>query len=296
MSSNNAPRALKIERPFFSVIIPTYNRRNYLKIAIESVLAQDFRSYELIIVDDGSSDGTDAYLKQLGYDTQCRYLRQENMGPAAARNNGIRQAQGDYICFLDSDDRFVHYKLSVAHAYIQQYPDYRIFHTEELWYRDGAYLSQKDCHAKPDGFCFEQALTICCVSLSTAVVHHSVFETVGMFDETFFSCEDYDFWLRALRLYPVRLIPEYLTIKDGGRKDQQSQKYFGMDRFRVAAIQKVLPLLTTELKVKALREIINKGSIYAQGASKRGKHEEVQYYQSMVAQAQEQLGCLSRKS
>jgi glycosyltransferase involved in cell wall biosynthesis len=284
-----------VRKPFFSVIIPTYNRKHYVKIAIESVLRQDFDDYELIVVDDGSSDGTEVYLKQVGFGPRCRYLYQANKGPSAARNSGIRQAQGEYICFLDSDDRFVHYKLSVAHEYIQQYPDYRIFHTEELWYRDGAYLAQKDCHTKPEGFCFEQALTICCVSLSTAVVHRSVFDTVGLFDEAFYSCEDYDFWLRALQSFPIKLIPQYLTIKDGGRKDQQSQKYFGMDRFRVAAIQKVLPTLDAELKKKALGEIINKGSIYAQGALKRGKHEDAEYYQTMVSQAKEDLCSLIQR-
>jgi len=284
-----------VQKPFFSVIIPTYNRRNYLKIAIESILAQDFKSYELIIVDDGSKDGTDAYLKQLGYDKYCRYVYQENKGPAAARNSGIRKAKGEYICFLDSDDRFVHYKLSVAHEYIQEHPDYRIFHTEELWYRDGSYLAQKECHAKPEGHCFEQALSLCCVSLSTAVVHQSVFDTVGMFDETFHSCEDYDFWLRALQMFPIKLIPQYLTIKDGGRKDQQSQKYFGMDRFRVAAIQKVLPTLDDTLKEKALHELITKGTIYAKGARKRGKQSEADSYVAIVHEAKEQLKCLASR-
>lgn len=271
-----------MNHPFFSVIIPTYNRKYYLKIAMESVFAQDFKDYELIVVDDGSTDGTGAFMRENFRDKPFLYAAQENKGPAAARNHGLRQARGEWIAFLDSDDRFVHFKLSRVCEYIRLFPDCRVFHTEELWYRDGVYLEQKGMHRKPDGFCFEEAVRLCCVSISTAVIHTSVFTETGAFDENFLSCEDYDFWLRALLKFPVKLIPEYLTIKDGGRADQQSQKFFGMDRFRVKALLKIIPCLKGRLREKAVKELIAKSTVYYQGALKRGKEEEAEYYREII--------------
>jgi glycosyltransferase involved in cell wall biosynthesis len=314
-----------MSRPFFSVIIPAYNRAPYLKIAIESVLAQDYKDYELIVVDDGSTDDTKKVVKDFTSHYHClagprlrpprqslsetgreasrqalsvclrrdlarlwarraiRYFHQANKGPAAARNRGIQAAKGKWLCFLDSDDRFVHFKLSRTAGYIHRFPKFRILHTEELWYRDGDYLEQKNRHRKPDGFCFEQALKSCCVSISTAVIHKSVFSAIGKFDETFRSCEDYEFWLRALRKFPLKLIPEYLTIKDGGRADQQSQKFFGMDRFRVRALLKIIPLLDGGLREKAVAELVTKSSIYYQGASKRAKPGEAALYRDIIS-------------
>ena len=285
-----------MEHPFFSVIIPTYNRRHFLKIAMESVLGQDFTDFELIVVDDGSTDGTKEMIQDYlggrgqGEGGRVKYFSQENKGPAAARNRGVRESQGEYLCFLDSDDRFMRFKLSVTAEYIRRFPDLRVFHTEEIWYRDGKYLEPKGEHRKPEGWCFEQALRLCCVSPSTVVVHRSVFDTVGFFDESFLSCEDYEFWLRVLHRFPIKLIPQFLTIKDGGRRDQQSQKYFGMDRFRFAAIEKIIPRLSGDQRRAALQMLIEKGTIYYQGAIKRKKTDESLRYQDVIRRAREEIG------
>src|ERR1700730_10501356 len=95
----------------FSIVIPTYNRADLLPCAIASVQGQQFTDYEIIVVDDGSQDGTREYLQ--GLEPQIRYLRQENGGPGAARNAGICAARGDYVAFLDSDDLWFPWTLTV---------------------------------------------------------------------------------------------------------------------------------------------------------------------------------------
>ena len=296
--------------PFFSVIIPTYNRKELLKIAVESILRQTYQDFELIIVDDGSTDNTknvaEEYLESQSHTltgtskvtkshvksiytnrytlNAIRYIYQPNQGPAAARNRGIKEAKGKFICFLDSDDRFLRQKLEVTYKYIKKYPQYKIFHTEEIWYRNGRILSQKAYHKKPDGYVFNNSLKICSISISTAAIKNEIFDRVGSFDENMPVCEDYDFWLKVSSLYPVKLIPVPLTIKEGGHPNQQSKKFTAIDRFRIHAINKILAskMLNDGQKKQALEELNRKCGIYIKGAKKRGKENEVKYYSNLI--------------
>lgn len=251
-------------RPFFSVIIPTYNRKHFLAISVESVLNQSFADFELIIVDDGSEDGTKEFIKKYR-DPRLRYIYQEHKGVSAARNQGIKESRGKFICFLDSDDRYRQEKLEITYQYIQKFPQYKIFHSEELWYRSGKILPQKKHHKKPEGNVFCNALKICCISISTVAIEKSVFDKVGMFDENMPACEDYDFWLRATAIYSVKLIPKILTIKEGGHPDQQSRKFPAMDKFRIYAIDKLIKTwsLSLDQKKSAWEELRNKIQIFS---------------------------------
>lgn len=274
----------------FSVIIPTYNRKSFLRLAIESVLNQSFSDFELIIVDDGSTDGTKILVASYN-DKRIKYFYQKRKGPAAARNTGINNAKGKFICFLDSDDRFRPEKLEKTKEYINEYPDSKIFHTEELWYRNSRYLAQKKEHKKPQGLIFENALKICCLSPSTACIKREVFKRVGIFDQDFKVCEDYEFWLRATLKYPVRLIPLYLTIKEGGHYDQQSRKK-GLDKFRFLAIYKIIKnrRLSKPYLKAALKNLEEKASIYLLGAKKRGKTKDLREIQEKLKEIKDIYG------
>jgi len=255
--------------PFFSIVIPTFNRSALLRIAVESILGQNFEDFEIIIYDDGSEDNTSAMITAFN-DQRIKYFYQENKGVSAARNAAIKKCCGEFVAFLDSDDRFRGTKLSTTHEYIQKNPRYKVFHSQEIWYRAGSYLPQKKCHAKPHGNIFSQATKICSVSISTAVAHKSVFDTIGNFDEAMPACEDYDFWLRASNQYEIFLIDKFLTIKEGGHIGQQSHKYPAMDRFRIYALEKAINSgkLTERNLIIAQRELAVKKNIFEKGAKK----------------------------
>ena len=179
---------------FISVIIPTYNRAQRLKKAIDSVLAQSHRNFELILVDDGSDDNTAELIDK--YNADIVYIRQENRGPAAARNRGIEKAHHNLLAFLDSDDWFAENKLETQIEAMDQNPSYLISHTDEIWYRNGQLLNQKLKHKKNSGDIFGQSLELCAVGMSTIMIRKEIFERYGLFDEEYPCCEDYEFWLR----------------------------------------------------------------------------------------------------
>lgn len=262
-----------------SVVIPTYNRSGFLKTAIDSVLAQSFKDYELVIIDDGSIDETIDLLESYG--NSLRYVRQENRGPASARNRGIEESRGKLVAFLDSDDQWHPDKLLYQTAAMEREPVYLISHTEEIWYRNGNILHQKKKHRKIQGDIFQKSLLICMVSMSTVMVRRKLFNEIGYFDELMPCCEDYDFWLRAAVNHEFLLIDKELTFKDGGRDDQVSHIHrIGMDRFRIRSIIKVIEnyRLLPEQKELALRELKRKCRIYGNGCIKWGKVEEGRRY------------------
>lgn len=265
--------------PRVSVIIPTWNRARLLGKAVDSVLSQSLSDFELIVVDDGSTDDTPRLLD--GYGAALRVIRRENRGPSAARNTGIRASSAPFLAFLDSDDRFVPEKLAIQVAAMEARPDLLISHTDEIWYRRGELLNQKKKHARPEGFIFAQCLPLCVVGMSTVMVRREFFDTVGLFDEELPCCEDYDLWLRAAVTLPFLKIDEPLTVKHGGRPDQVSVQYrMGMDRFRIRAIVKVLhnPQLTEAQRGLARQELIHKCRIYGNGCIKHNRPEEGRFY------------------
>jgi glycosyltransferase involved in cell wall biosynthesis len=262
-----------------SVIITTYNRRAFLKAAVLSVLVQDYKDKEIIIIDDGSTDDS---LKELeGLPVQ--YVWKENGGISSARNKGIEVARGDYIAFLDVDDLWKKTKLSTQMAMMRE-EGYEISYTDEIWIRNGKHLNQKSIHKKYSGSIFEKCLPLCIISPSSVLMKRSVFNVVGLFDETMTVCEDYDMWLRVTARYPVLFVEKPLIIKQGGHEDQLSKRYPAMDRFRIQSIARILEsdVLNETMRSAAIRELEKKCSIYIPGAIKRGKTEEVQYYSNLI--------------
>ncbi len=266
-----------------SVVIPTHNRQHLLERALRSVMAQTAQPLEVIVVDDGSCDGTRDTLR-LKF-PHVAYLYQPNQGVSKARNTGIAIAQAPWIAFLDSDDEWLPEKLQRQYQALQTNPEYNLCHTDEIWIRGGRRVNAMRKHQKYGGFIYDKCLPLCAISPSAAIIHRDVFTQLGAFDEFLPACEDYDLWLRICHKYPVLFIDEPLLVKYGGHEDQLSRRYWGMDRFRIQALCKMLsePGLTPEnyrLTVAMLQE---KCTIYIQGALKRGKRAEATYYQRIVA-------------
>ncbi|MCP2520499.1 glycosyltransferase [Candidatus Aminicenantes bacterium AC-708-M15] len=263
--------------PEVSVIIPTYNRASFLKEAIESVLNQEYSDFELIIIDDGSTDNTKEIIKQ--YEGKLKYYYQSHKGVSPARNAGLKLARGDFIAFLDSDDLWKKEKLKIQVEFMKSHPEIMVCYTEEIWIRKGVRVNPKKKHKKYSGWIFDKVVPICLLSLSSALFRKKLFEEVGVFDENLPACEDYDLGLRIACKYPIHLIKEPLIIKRGGHPDQLSKKYWGMDRFRIMALEKILKEnLRKEWRELVIKEIIKKCTILANGCLKRNKKEEAEKY------------------
>ena len=266
--------------PCVSIIIPTYNRCKLLKEAIDSVLAQDYEDFELIVVDDGSADDTPRLLERYG--TRLIPIRRENGGVSAARNTGIRASSGGLIAFLYSDDLWMPGKLSMHTDFFHQHPRSLICQTEEIWVRNGIRVNPKHKHRKLSGMIFDASLSLCLVSPSAVMIRRSLFDDIGLFDENLPACEDYDMWLRIACKYPIDLIDTPMIVKRGGHEDQLSRNP-GLDKYRITAIRKLLDsvCLTESQKQAAVRMLIEKCRIYAGGCLKRGKTDEASYYEAI---------------
>jgi len=265
--------------PLVSVIIPTYNRAPWVKEAAASVLAQTFRDYELLVVDDGSTDHTLEALVRL----EAKVLRKaRRQGVSAARNLGAAAARGEWLAFLDSDDLWLPEKLARQVDYLSAHPHLAICQTEEIWIRNGVRVNPPKTHRKAAGDIFLASLKRCMVSPSAVMLHRRLFEALGGFDETLPAGEDYDLWLRTAWRAPVGLVPEPLVIKRGGHPDQLSRQR-GLDRFRIRALVKLLeePDLPEAYKNAAQRTLAQKCQIYAQGCEKRGKTAEAREYRAI---------------
>ncbi|MBU1487771.1 glycosyltransferase [bacterium] len=262
-----------------TVIIPTYNRASFLTSAVESVLSQDYPDFEVLVIDDGSTDRTREAIKP--YLSKINYLYQEHKGVSAARNHGIRLARGEYIAFLDSDDLWKKEKLSIQTRFMEE-RGIEVSQTEEIWIRNGRRVNPGKRHKKYSGWIFDKVLKLCLISPSSMMVKRKVFAEKGCFDESLPACEDYDLSLRLAKDYEIGLISKPLIIKQGGHPDQLSKKYWGMDRFRVRALEKVLgDNPTSDQRRLVLRVLEEKCRILAQGALKRGRMEEAKEWESM---------------
>ena len=221
-----------------SVVIPTHNRATLVGRAIRSVIGQTLAPREIIVVDDGSDDGT-ASLVAREFPT-VTVLRQPHAGVSTARNRGIAAAAGEWIALLDSDDEWLPRKLASQASLVAVNPALRVCHTDEIWIRNGRRVNPGHRHEKPQGRIFRHCLPLCCVSPSSVLLHGSVLEDAGLFDPDLPACEDYDLWLRVFHRHEAGLVKDHCLIKYGGHQDQLSRRYWGLDRFRVHALDKLL--------------------------------------------------------
>ncbi len=267
---------MQMDDTLVSIILPTYNRADYIRSALDSVFSQTFRNWELVIIDDGSTDDTVAVINDYD-DSRIVYLYQENRGVSAARNHGIEKCRGQYIALLDSDDEWLPKKLEKQLRYMQE-NDFEICQTDEIWIRNGKRVNQPKKYSKPEGWFFESSLQMCLISPSCTIFTRKAWDVIGPFDVEMPSCEDYDMWLRACLAYPVGLLSERLTVKHGGRSDQLSNCVPCADLHRIRALVKILQCgkLDADQQAAAMSELGSKAKIYRQGCEKRGKKDEAE--------------------
>lgn len=268
-----------------SVVIPTYNRQHTLARAIDSVLDQTAAVDEIIVVDDGSTDQTRFFLSEKY--PGIEYYYQPNAGVSAARNKGVSVAKSDWIAFLDSDDQWLAKKIATQRQAWNESPSHRIVHSDEIWIRNGVRVNKKNKYSKRGGRIFEDCLPLCAISPSSVVLEKKLLIEVGGFDESLTVCEDYDLWLKICSAYSVLLVDEELLKKFGGDKDQLSTIHWGLDRFRVTALHRLLDSIHAQTLSPHERDcartvLREKCTILANGAIKRGNQDAAEYYQALL--------------
>jgi len=285
--------------PEVSVIIPTYNRCAMAAEAVASVMAQRAVAFELIVVDDGSTDGT---LERLGAQYACgsdvpergrrgessiRLASLARRGPAAARNHGVALARAEFVAFLDSDDLWMPDKLERQLAFMRANPECAFAQTQELWMRNSRRVNPGRRHRKRAGDIFVESLRTCLISPSAVMIRRDLFESAGGFDEELAACEDYDLWLRLLIDHEVGLLDEALVIRRGGHRDQLSATTPALDRFRIVTLMKLTKMraLGVERRRAVAEVLAEKCLIYATGLNRRGKSSEADRYQALARQA-----------
>ena len=253
-----------------SAIIPTFNRGHLITNAIESILSQSYKVDEIIVVDNNSSDDTIKVIKEKY--PKVKLLEEKKQGVSNARNKGILHAKNKWIAFLDSDDIWMPKKIELQINKIK-YSKNEIFmvHTDEIWIRNKKFINQRKKHKKLEGYIFEKCLDMCIISPSSVLINTLLFKKYGTFNERLKVCEDYELWLRLTSKIPVSLINEPCVIKHGGHTDQLSKKFWGIDRFRVKALEKLLLSYTLQgsQKINMMSVLLKKINIIIMGAEKR---------------------------
>ena len=253
-----------------SVVIPTLNRINTLQRALDSVINQTYKPAEIIVVDNGSSDGTLKFLREQY--PKITILTENKIGVSSARNKGIKKSINQWIALLDSDDAWHPRKLEIQTTMLDSaLKEYNLIHTDEVWFRNNKHINQMKKHKKQGGYIFERCLSLCCISPSSVLFKKNILDKVGLFDESLPVCEDYDMWLKICSSEEVLFAQDKLTYKYGGHKDQLSKSYWGMDRFRIKSIENIIKNfdLTYKQKKQAKKELIKKLKIIINGAFKR---------------------------
>ncbi len=267
-----------------SVVIPVFNRRTLLMQAAASVLGQQYTDIELIIADDGSTDGLEDDIQVLLADPRVRYHRNEHLGmPGAVRNIGAEFAEGEWLAFLDSDDLWLPAKLSEQLKYAESHPEVSCIHGREIWLRGETVVSQKSQKHKREGDIFYDSLKKCIIGPSTVLMKTSLFRQLRGFREDLEIAEDYEFWLRLTSGEQVGYVDIPLVIKRAGYGGEQlSEKYGQIEVFRIRGL---LDLVESswfsrdrERQDCAEKELARKCMIYSCGAGRRKNMKEAAEY------------------
>ncbi|WP_321777710.1 glycosyltransferase family A protein [Sulfurimonas sp.] len=262
-----------------TVVVPTYNRYKVLKRALASIYLQTYQPKEVIVIDDGSTDETPQITKDF---PNIKYIYQKNAGVSSARNLGVKNAKYEWIAFLDSDDEWHEDKLQEHLDFHTNNQNIFMSYTDEKWIRNNKEVKIPIKYHKHGGEIFKECLSHCIIAPSATLIHKDLLNDIGVFDEDLEVCEDYDLWLRVSIKYEIGLIDKKLITKYGGDEDQLSMKYWGMDRFRVKALEKLLIQASSKFETLIKNELIKKYSLLLKGAKKHDKIQEINIYEKRL--------------
>lgn len=253
-----------------SIIVPTYNCAKYIPEAVESILSQSFKDYEIIVVDDGSTDNTKDVLSPYLEKGLIKYIYQENQGPGAARNTGINQAQGKYISFLDSDDVLLENSLLKRVDFLEKYSDLDMVFSDYIYETKNSRNSRlqelnftkfvkEAIEAKEDGCLIFNAVfyreylrfTIWPIWTGTVMLKKDTVKDTGMFRTDISIAEDVDLWIRIIKKYKVGFINEVLSCY----KRIQSNLTKDYEQYIVNGVQLRIKILNNELRENTVNRV-----------------------------------------
>jgi len=243
--------------PKVSVIIPVYNGERFIAQAVDSVLNQTYRDFELIVVDDGSTDKTAEILKSYG--SQIIYIYQPNRERSAARNTGIRHAQGEYLAFLDADDVWLPHKLQRQVQLLDQASEVGLvygwaYFIDETGQRVNLSGKEMLCSFESGTRVFEPLLFENVIASPTVMIRRHCIDTVGFFDESMTYTEDWDMWLRIAVHYKVGIINEPLACyRINGDSLLENWKKYDVPSGRIRVVKKACTSLKDHPELRSLR-------------------------------------------
>ena len=257
-----------------SVITPTYNRARFLPAAVASVLSQTFGDFELIIVDDGSEDNTPDVLKPFLADRRVRYVYQENQGQSHARNLALKQATGDFIAFLDSDDVWARDKLEKQLAVLQANPGVDIVHGDEATIDEQGKVISFENMKRYSGRITRYLLADNSVSITTALVRRRCFDEMGGFDTSVGVADDYELWLRFSARYCYQyepgIVASYRVMADQISSDKR-RRYAANERIIQQFLARYGEVLSPGERRWGLARFYCRKARYFASAGERGK-------------------------
>jgi glycosyltransferase involved in cell wall biosynthesis len=197
----------------FSVVIPAYNAEKYISETLDSVQGQTYRNYEVVITDDGSTDNTSEIIKNYFKNfpgTHYKLIKQRNKGIGGARNSAVKETEGDFVAFLDADDKWSNEKLETVYDYIERHSDVDLICHNEYLVKDGKVISKLNYgpFRNYSYLLFRRN----CISTSAVVVRRNKLFEAGLFSENidFNGVEDYELWLRLSKICKIEYLPEAL--------------------------------------------------------------------------------------
>ncbi len=226
-----------------SIVIPTYNRETFITKALDSVMAQTYQHFEVVVIDDGSTDNTRDVVQ--AYGEKVHYFYQRNKGIAGARNAGIKKSCGSYIAFLDSDDYWRPEKLERQMALFHEHREYGLVASCCASVRLDGSFREKNRPGK-SGRVLTDLFIKNFIRTSSVVIKKACFEKVGLFDEELRECEEYDLWLRIAAQYSVGFINESLAVyvdnPEGISTDSLAGRLFRLKVLEKEYLREKIPL------------------------------------------------------
>ena len=251
-----------------TVLIPTYNRADMILPALEGVWDQTHTDYDVVVVDDGSTDNTEQILQPVM--SRIRYIKKENGGPSSSRNVGLSHIDSDYVAFLDSDDRWEPTHLEMILKKFQEQPDLGLITTSRIEMPKGIPRPRLPA-SSIDGDLFPLLFERNFITTSGTVVRRECFNKVGMFNEDLMQVGDYDMWLRIARAYPIAFIKE-LRVRYGVHAHNISKNELRHKHCQKKVLeanydaQRVAPKI---FHIRLAEVLKNMGRIYLQQAERR---------------------------